>query len=1499
MKHSRLLLLSALATAMALPVNGQVKVDYKKYPDYTSRIKADDRLRAPEQPTERPAYVNNADTPYWPGIINQAGGSCGSASRIAYMFNYEINCLRGVNGALPENQYPTHFTWLLTNSNSGKDGMAIANGVPNVTVYGGRTYSDLFGYQDCADPDFGWMQGYDKWYSAMFNRLERTANFPVSVQSEEGREAVKHWLWNHSGNPDYPGGGICGIGVASGGDWKNIPKTTTNDEIGVAGKWYVGAWGTQVDHALTIVGYDDRIEFDLDGNGVAGEKEKDEVGAWIVANSWGDNWCNNGFIYCPYKNATPTASGTGYYQPEIYYIRRNYRPLRTMKILMDYSKRSELKLTAGISADLSAEEPEQTIEFEHFKFAGDGDNNGVDASTPMLGRWIDGIHSEAMEFGYDLTDLSSAFDTRRPLKYFFIIESKSSADGTGTIQECAIMDYEFDKEGIEIPFNVGDGVAIQNKGKKTIISVTVAGEPINAPRNLTASAGTLHWDAPAASPYTLVGYNIYCDSKKTDRVEANVQEYTMTTAGSYQVAAVYKHGEEEIVSALTAAPVTAFYGSTPEKNYTRSFTNSGFTVKNIMKEVMTQMTLEFWIRPSNSVNWNQQIGPGWGNFLFHTDASNALYAGWDTSNRIVTKANTLPLTKWTHVAIVVDGGLMTAYVNGEKAGEISSGKNGIGGFGDLTFGAANNNGLNGHMDEVRIWNTARTQRQIQNMMHCEVADPANTPNLLLELQMDELTTQPPKDATDKHTVVNLGGTKSRGTYTIPFTDKRELKADFSLPEGPYYVGNTITATNLSSGNAVRNVWGHSELEGEALEVESPTIIFGTPGQKTITLTAYDPAGNTNVKEAVINVQAQPAPEVSFIASAEKVPVGHRISFINTSPVVAGNTYEWHMPGANIEKATTVNAAAEYALPGEHTVTLRITNAGGSNTFSKTIKVTDYEPIADFSLSPAVLIKGNKVQLTDNSQHRPDQWFWTISDATHHMVYNTTNPEVVMEDPGVYNVELAVVNTMGSNKTIRQRAIVVSNVDPQTGLSFSGDKNVNVTFNTPINPIDNKAFTIDWWMNPRNVTTTSHHIGGSSINVVLTTGSDGVLALTLAGIKYNTHAGFVVPGEWHHYAVSMNATNIFFYKDGQLAYTFYTRKLPSAMPTSMKLGSSTAPMNAMIDELRMWNSCLTENEIRQYANAPITDVAKAVADHKLALYYDFNQNSGDVQDRSGNNNTGTRSGFGPEGDAWTSSLGVFCLSNSTREDVSAKYLTNYKAPFLHTETTVNKGFPQFVELLQDDPQSLWILENATVTGGITTGFCVDTEQEDMMVIATKGYDFASEVSNHKLYQTITLPAGHYVFGAERVETYSDLEAHVVAAKGKGLPVADYLHEEAMDYVPLNDGIVSFSLYKEQEVSLGLLLNMKGDMVQHIKRFFLEKKITNDDFTWTGIDNAQTDAALTITPQAGGVSITAAAPTLLRIYNVAGMSIHQGTVNGKLYLNLPAGLYIANGQKFIVK
>ena len=56
-----------------------------------------------------------------------------------------FNSYRDLDGKKAENYYPSHFVWLLTNGNSGKDEFVTKVGVPSAALYGGQTYSSLFG----------------------------------------------------------------------------------------------------------------------------------------------------------------------------------------------------------------------------------------------------------------------------------------------------------------------------------------------------------------------------------------------------------------------------------------------------------------------------------------------------------------------------------------------------------------------------------------------------------------------------------------------------------------------------------------------------------------------------------------------------------------------------------------------------------------------------------------------------------------------------------------------------------------------------------------------------------------------------------------------------------------------------------------------------------------------------------------------------------------------------------------------------------------------------------------------------------------------------------------------------------------------------------------------------------------------------------------------------------------------------------------------------------
>ena len=1439
MKHIlTLLTLSALAWQAPAQV-----VDRTKYPDYDSIRHIDTQLAAqqarfvPMASLTRPVRVNNAETMHFPTVFNQDGGSCGSASRICYMFTHELNSFRNLNGREPENYYPSHFVWLLTNSPSGKDEFITKVGVPSAAIYGGRTYSSLFGYQVETDNNFGWMTGYDKWYAAMFNRMWAPTHLPISVETEEGRELLKNWLWNHAGDADFHSGGVVGIGVASAGRWESIPSTPTNDAIGVTKKKYVAKWGTQVDHALTIVGYDDRIEFDLNGNGIYGEKSADEVGAWIVVNSWGPYWCNNGFVYCPYAhagawfNADGTMGNTSWWQPEIYRVRKNYRPLRTIKLRMDYSRRSELLLSVGVSADLNATEPDMLVPMEHFRYAGDGRNgNTVPApEVPMLGKWADGkLHDEPMEFGYDLTDLSASFDQNMPLKYFFIIQTKPTALGSGHIYNASIIDYRDDLLGIETPFNLpaASGTEIKSAGQRTIISTVVQGAGFYAPQNPHIEQTTLSWTAPIPSALPVTGYNVYCGTQLLGTVAADVRSYDLGETGTevYGVSALY--GTHESNKAETSTYTATYLNQHLQLNH------CGFTVPGALGSVYEQATIEYWMNPNTLEYWNQSGGPGWGTFQFHANGDGSLTAGWDVENRCSTPANCLTNGTWRHVAYVVDGHTFSIYIDGVKRASVTSDTySGLGGFGDLVFKSSGNGAFNAKVDELRIWRTARTASQILTDRSEEIGDGAMPDDLLAYYKSDLFTSNGVTYLRDhsryaRHAPLANADFALASTVLPNVRPSSDLNATIQVPQGTLYAGTPLTFA-LQGAAGVKSVcWECPDAGVSSTWAPRPSFVFSNAGTHTVKATAYNANSESRTLTAEVTVTDLPAPSAAFTLSQTEVKAGERVTFLASQPRL-GYLYRWQMPGADTPEAASANAAATYDRAGDYSVTLTVsTPAGAKATQTQRIHVSAVAPQSDFEVSQAIVMRGDPVTLTDRTRYAPTSWNWFIKSQEH--VYNTQEQHVAFmaDEPGVYDISLTTTNEVGSHTFTQGRALIVCNAESHNGLNFSYDE-AGVTLAKVPFTTSQQAFTIDWWMRAADFDTDCNPMGDTQNTLLFTTTASGAMQVQCKGSKALSPDGFIIPQQWHHYAVVFAEGNMLFYRDGRYIgkEALGTTTLPS-IPRFVLGGNKDMPFRAQIDEFRIWNQALTLSQLQSVSNAPLTNVAQAEANMGLQLYYTCNQSGGDVQDATSKQNHGTRSGFGPDGDAWGLSRGVFCLNftQSQAENVTAEYLVNYTEPFVTTGQPVNMTADayRFWELKS------WKQENAIGTDP-RTGAHVDKQKNENLTITTEWDYFAKLLADHKVYQTLSLPAGTYEFRADYGEYEGESgNSYLVAAPGSTLPGTLDLADGALAYklmqpksAEVTSNAITFTLTQPATVSVGLLVNMEGKQCLTLSNFSLTR------------------------------------------------------------------------------
>ncbi|MBQ5649073.1 MAG: DUF5013 domain-containing protein [Clostridia bacterium] len=375
------------------------------------------------------------------------------------------------------------------------------------------------------------------------------------------------------------------------------------------------------------------------------------------------------------------------------------------------------------------------------------------------------------------------------------------------------------------------------------------------------------------------------------------------------------------------------------------------------------------------------------------------------------------------------------------------------------------------------------------------------------------------------------------------------------------------------------------------------------------------------------------------------------------------------------------------------------------------------------------------------------------------------------------------------------------------------------------------------------------------------------------------SNFVIENEWHHYGVIVADGYVDFYRDGEYYSTSYV-SLNAYVPSlnSFSIGKDNAKMNGQIDELRVWTKSVKYDDMKAVCNAPLENPASMDG---LLLYYDFNQSGGDVIDRSGNGYNGARSGFGPDGDAWGLSRGVFCLSSEQsgkNGDVTSDYLTNYRAAFQHSNTMVNTNVRnRFYQLTG------WTIENAVTQGNITTGAHVDAEKSYCMTCTT-GWDGFSTLSNHKVYQTVTLPKGVYTFTANYHATWEGQcgNSYLVVDDAKNIPGVASI-ENALAYTQMAakgsamSNKVEFILEEETEVSLGLLVNMNDKICMTIESFTLVRE--NTEYL-----------------EADG--LTAIEPVIETVEREQDNAIYD--LQGRKVLQPQKGhIYIKNGKKFLTK
>ncbi|WP_319578871.1 PKD domain-containing protein [uncultured Methanospirillum sp.] len=285
-----------------------------------------------------------------------------------------------------------------------------------------------------------------------------------------------------------------------------------------------------------------------------------------------------------------------------------------------------------------------------------------------------------------------------------------------------------------------------------------------------------------------------------------------------------------------------------------------------------------------------------------------------------------------------------------------------------------------------------------------------------------------------------------GTYTVKLTASSQIggtsvkekvgyitvsgsgagpKASFTADKrsGPNPL--TVQFTDTSSGSPTMWFWDFGD--GTNASIASPSHTYQQAGVYTVKLTSSSQQGtDTKTEKDFIAVTGDiPPPVAMFEATPLSGSAPLTVKFTDLS-IGPPTTYYWDF-GDTIT-SNEVNPSHTYTGPGSYTVTLTVSNSGGSHTMKRDNYIlvggSPSGVVADFEGAPTSGAAPLTVKFTDKSTGSPTMWIWDFGDGVIPMdascsgdsCNNIANPIHTYTAPGVYTVKLTASSQTGGVST---------------------------------------------------------------------------------------------------------------------------------------------------------------------------------------------------------------------------------------------------------------------------------------------------------------------------------------------------------------------------------------------------------------------------------------------------------------------------------------------------
>ncbi|MBL6962896.1 MAG: T9SS type A sorting domain-containing protein [Bacteroidetes bacterium] len=677
-----------------------------------------------------PSRVDNTQNKYFRSVVLQSGGSCSQASGIAYIYTYEVNRLRDLSSDDSVNQYPSHFTYNFLNKGNDENGsnytdgwqILKVNGCPNLKEYGG-----LYPIGDK-----GWISGYDTYYRAMNNRV--VSYYRLKVNTPEGLNTLKEYLVHHGEGSETGGIVNFSAGAASA---KNRPLPLGGYE---ERRRIIIEWSDPVDHAMTFAGYDDSVRYDINndkkftndiditGDGIVDMRDW-EIGAMIMVNTWSANWADSGRAYNLYRNLALKVSEGGISNGQVYIVipeKEQVKPEMSLKLKLQHEKRNKLSIKIGIAEYVNDTVPDYEISLYQLNKRG--------GPYPMQGN-----NEDPIEMGFDISPLLYLEDLEMARVFISITEDDEDTSAAGQLISWSIMDY---RNGIKEYSSDDSLLDIVNHGltRSSIMMLSTAFPPENLAVNEESGTYHLTWNKPS-DVSGLTDYVIFKDGYEYKfATDTFLEEVLVPNGTQYKVKARYNGllstpSNTVVVSNSLYLPVAGSgYALKYDGDNDCVNCGSGIDISN------HDFTIEFWAKRNPDPSNQFVIGAGtWnkGHYGLHIGfRDNKLMCGFWGDDVHTDEVYTD--SEWHHWTITYDTTSMmqTILRDGILAGERKADAH-YRGTKNLYIGCMKGNTwyYQGELDEVRIWNYVRNEKQIRDYMFLPLAGKEN--GLLAYWKFDE------------------------------------------------------------------------------------------------------------------------------------------------------------------------------------------------------------------------------------------------------------------------------------------------------------------------------------------------------------------------------------------------------------------------------------------------------------------------------------------------------------------------------------------------------------------------------------------------------------------------------------------------------------------------------------------------------------------------------------------------------------------------------------------